>query len=135
MDGKEVYRHAVLRMIATAQKALAKIGKKPDDLALLIPHQANIRIIESIATRMKIPMQKVFLNIHKYGNMSAGTGYYGERLKKDKPGDELRFRLRRRAAGEAEPARPTRKTVVASEKKPAKTAKTVEAKSEDKVTA
>ena len=73
MDGKEVYRHAVTRMIETAERALTKAGKKPDDLALLIPHQANLRIIESIAKRMNLPMEKVFLNIHKYGNMSAAT--------------------------------------------------------------
>jgi 3-oxoacyl-[acyl-carrier-protein] synthase-3 len=73
MDGKEVYRHAVTRMIATAEHALEKAGKKPTDLSLLIPHQANLRIIESIAKRMNLPMDKVFLNIHKYGNMSAAT--------------------------------------------------------------
>ena len=73
MDGKEVYRHAVTRMIETANKALEKAGRKPTDLTLLIPHQANLRIIESIAKRMHIPMEKVFLNIHKYGNMSAAT--------------------------------------------------------------
>jgi 3-oxoacyl-[acyl-carrier-protein] synthase-3 len=73
MDGKEVYRHAVTRMIETAERALTKAGKKPEDLALLIPHQANLRIIESIAKRMQLPMDRVFLNIHKYGNMSAAT--------------------------------------------------------------
>ncbi|OVE76949.1 3-oxoacyl-ACP synthase [bacterium F11] len=73
MDGKEVYRHAVTRMIETAKKALAKAGKSSKDIALLIPHQANLRIIESIAKRMGIPMEKVFLNIHKYGNMSSAT--------------------------------------------------------------
>ena len=73
MDGKEVYRHAVTRMIETANRALEKAGRRPEDLALLIPHQANLRIIESIAKRMSVPMEKVFLNIHKYGNMSAAT--------------------------------------------------------------
>lgn len=73
MDGKEVFRHAVHRMIETAKRALEKSGKRPTDLALLIPHQANLRIIEAIAKRMNIGMDKVFLNIHKYGNMSAAT--------------------------------------------------------------
>lgn len=73
MEGKEVYRHAVSRMIETANRALERAGRKPQDLALLIPHQANIRIIESIAKRMAMPMDKVFLNIQKYGNMSAAT--------------------------------------------------------------
>jgi 3-oxoacyl-[acyl-carrier-protein] synthase-3 len=73
MDGKEVYKHAVTRMIETATRALQKAGHTPSDLKLLIPHQANLRIIESIAKRMSLPMDKVFLNIHKYGNMSAAT--------------------------------------------------------------
>jgi len=73
MDGKEVYRHAITRMIQTANNALKKAGKKPEDLSLLIPHQANLRIIESVAKRMNIPMEKVYLNIHRYGNMSAAT--------------------------------------------------------------
>ncbi|MBV9080082.1 MAG: ketoacyl-ACP synthase III [Elusimicrobia bacterium] len=73
MDGKEVYKHAVTRMIETASRALEKAGKTSTDLALLIPHQANLRIIESVAKRMGLPMDKVFLNIQKYGNMSAAT--------------------------------------------------------------
>jgi 3-oxoacyl-[acyl-carrier-protein] synthase-3 len=73
MDGKEVYRHAVNRMIEIAESALAKAGKTPADLSLLIPHQANLRIIEMIGKRMKLPTEKVFVNIHKYGNMSAAT--------------------------------------------------------------
>lgn len=73
MAGNEVYKHAVTRMVATANNALAKAGKKPSELSLLIPHQANLRIIQSIAKRMDMPMEKVFLNIHKYGNMSAAT--------------------------------------------------------------
>jgi 3-oxoacyl-[acyl-carrier-protein] synthase III len=73
MDGKEVYKHAVTRMVETANRALEKAGKKPEDLALLIPHQANLRIIESVGKRMNMPIEKIFLNIHKYGNMSAAT--------------------------------------------------------------
>ena len=73
MDGKEVYKHAVTRMVETANRALQKAGKTSADLALLIPHQANLRIIESVGRRMNLPAEKVFLNIHKYGNMSAAT--------------------------------------------------------------
>lgn len=91
MDGKEVYKHAVTKMIETATKALEKAGKKPTDLSLLIPHQANLRIIESIAKRMNLPMEKVFLNIHKYGNMSAATTIVAldeaRRQNQLKPGD------------------------------------------------
>jgi 3-oxoacyl-[acyl-carrier-protein] synthase-3 len=91
MDGKEVYRHAVTRMGETALRALQKAGRRPEELALLIPHQANLRIIESIAKRMNMPMEKVFLNIHKYGNMSAATTIVAlDEARRDgrlKPGD------------------------------------------------
>jgi len=73
MDGKEVYKHAVTRMVETANRALEKAGKTSADLALLIPHQANLRIIESVGKRMHLAADKIFLNIHKYGNMSAAT--------------------------------------------------------------
>ena len=72
-----------------------------------------------------------------YGNMSAGKGYFMERLKKQKAGDALRMRLRWYAKGEKQPERPTRKIVVASEKvaTEAKTAKPVATKKGNKVTA
>jgi 3-oxoacyl-[acyl-carrier-protein] synthase-3 len=73
MEGKEVFKHAVLRMIEAADAALKKAGLKPNDLALFIPHQANLRIIDAIAKRMDIDDKKVFRNVHKYGNMSAAT--------------------------------------------------------------
>lgn len=73
MEGKEVFKLAVHKMIQAAQEALKQAGKKDSDLALLIPHQANLRIIEAIAERVDIPRERVFVNVDKYGNMSAAT--------------------------------------------------------------
>ena len=73
MQGKEVFKLAVHRMISAAQKALALAGKQESDLALLIPHQANLRIIEAIAERVAMPRERIFVNLQKYGNMSAAT--------------------------------------------------------------
>jgi 3-oxoacyl-[acyl-carrier-protein] synthase-3 len=73
MEGKEVFKVAVTKMAEAAEKALALAGNRQDELALLIPHQANRRIIEAIARRMEMPMEKVFVNLHKYGNVSAAT--------------------------------------------------------------
>jgi 3-oxoacyl-[acyl-carrier-protein] synthase-3 len=73
MDGKEVFKLAVHKMISASTQALKLAGKKESDLALLIPHQANLRIIEAITQRVAIPRERVFVNVHKYGNMSAAT--------------------------------------------------------------
>ena len=73
MEGKEVFKLAVHKMISAAQKALVLAGKKEEDLALFIPHQANLRIIEAIAERVKVPRERIFVNLEKYGNMSAAT--------------------------------------------------------------
>lgn len=73
MAGKEVFKVAVPKMSEAAEKALELAGKKQEELSLLIPHQANLRIIEAIAKRMKMPMERVFVNLHKYGNVSAAT--------------------------------------------------------------
>jgi 3-oxoacyl-[acyl-carrier-protein] synthase-3 len=73
MDGKEVFKRAVVRMVEAAGAALEKAGKKPADLRLLIPHQANLRIIDAVAKRFDLPDDRVFRNVQKYGNMSAAT--------------------------------------------------------------
>jgi 3-oxoacyl-[acyl-carrier-protein] synthase-3 len=77
MEGKEVFKVAVTKMVESAEKALAIAGKTPQDLALVIPHQANRRIIEAIAKKMNYPLDKVFINLHKYGNVSAATTIIG----------------------------------------------------------
>jgi 3-oxoacyl-[acyl-carrier-protein] synthase III len=71
MMGKEVYRHAVNRMNESVEKCLTTSGLTAQDIACLIPHQANFRIIESVAARLKMPLDQVFMNLDRYGNMSA----------------------------------------------------------------
>jgi len=73
MKGNEVFKHAVKRMGEAALMALKEAGIKREDIDYLIPHQANIRIIQATGRRLKLPEKKVFSNIHKYGNMSVAT--------------------------------------------------------------
>jgi 3-oxoacyl-[acyl-carrier-protein] synthase-3 len=73
MNGKETYKHAVTSMLDAAQRALADANLKPSDLACIIPHQANLRIIEAIAQRMDIPMERFVINLDRYGNTSAAA--------------------------------------------------------------
>lgn len=71
MHGKEVYRHAVNHMNESVEKTLARAGVEATAVRCLIPHQANYRIIESVAARLKLPMSSVYINLQRYGNMSA----------------------------------------------------------------
>ncbi|HUU52546.1 MAG TPA: beta-ketoacyl-ACP synthase III [Candidatus Heimdallarchaeota archaeon] len=73
MKGNEVFKHAVKRMGEAAVESLKEAGLTTDDVDYLIPHQANIRIIDATGRRLKLPPEKVFVNIHKYGNMSVAT--------------------------------------------------------------
>ncbi len=73
MDGREVFRNAVVGMGAAAEKALADAGWSIEDVDLLIPHQANIRIIDATTKRLGIDPDKVYTNIDAYGNTSAAT--------------------------------------------------------------
>lgn len=73
MQGNDVFKLAVRTMSECATEVLTAAGLTTDDVALIIPHQANIRIIEAIATRLKVPNEKVFVNIEKYGNTSSAT--------------------------------------------------------------
>jgi 3-oxoacyl-[acyl-carrier-protein] synthase III len=72
-EGQEIFKKAVHGMASACAEALAKIGKSSADVDLVIPHQANMRIIESVAKKTGVPMEKVFTNVHRYGNMSAAT--------------------------------------------------------------
>ena len=72
-NGREVYRFAVNVMGESALRAVENAGLDPSQIDLLVPHQANIRIIESAAKRLNLPMDKVFVNVHKYGNTSAAS--------------------------------------------------------------
>jgi 3-oxoacyl-[acyl-carrier-protein] synthase III len=72
-EGAQVFKYAVLKMHEVCTALLARNGLTPDDLDLLIPHQANRRIINATAERLGLPMEKVMMNIGKYGNTTAGT--------------------------------------------------------------
>lgn len=73
MAGREVYRHAVTTMVSAAKEAIARAGLTPDDIACFIPHQANLRIIETIAHKLNVPMDRFFVNLTEYGNTSAAA--------------------------------------------------------------
>lgn len=73
MRGNEVFKYAVRAMYEVARDALAKAGQEVSDVDLLIPHQANLRIISATAKRLGIPMEKVFVNVNRYGNTSAAS--------------------------------------------------------------
>jgi 3-oxoacyl-[acyl-carrier-protein] synthase-3 len=73
MAGKEVFKNAVIAMQTAAEEALHKCNLKATDIKCVIPHQANIRIIEAIAERLGVPMEKVYINLHRYGNVSAAS--------------------------------------------------------------
>lgn len=73
MNGQEIYRFAINIIGESVAAALAKAGLKESDLDLLVPHQANIRIIQSAAKRFNLPMEKIMVNIDKYSNTSAAS--------------------------------------------------------------
>ena len=73
MKGNEVFKNAVRTMESVTKDALEKAGVRAEELTLLIPHQANLRIIEATAKRLGVSMDKVFVNVHKYGNTSAAS--------------------------------------------------------------
>ncbi|GHV40926.1 3-oxoacyl-[acyl-carrier-protein] synthase 3 [Bacteroidia bacterium] len=72
-DGQVVFKHAVSKMADVSVEIMEKNHLTKDDIAWLVPHQANIRIIEAVGNRMGLPSEKVMVNIQKYGNTSAGT--------------------------------------------------------------
>ena len=73
MDGSDVFRRAVTAMADASESVVRQAGWEVDDVDLLVPHQANQRIIDATARRLKLAPSKVFLNIHAYGNTSAAT--------------------------------------------------------------
>ena len=73
MAGKEVYKHAVTAMQTAAEEALRKCNLTIADIKCVIPHQANIRILEALADRIGAPMDKLYVNLHRYGNISAAS--------------------------------------------------------------
>lgn len=73
MNGGLVFKHAVRNMSACCLELLERNKLTPDDVDLFVPHQANLRIIEAVGSRLGVPDNKVFLNVHKYGNTSAAS--------------------------------------------------------------
>ena len=73
MEGRETFKHAVTRMCQASEQALEMAGLTAADVKMVIPHQANLRIISAIADRLGIPEERTFVNLHKYGNTSAAT--------------------------------------------------------------
>lgn len=73
MSGREVFKNAVRSMADAAETALQQAGFTGDDIDLLIPHQANIRIINATAKYAGMPMEKVYINVNRYGNMSSAA--------------------------------------------------------------
>ena len=72
-EGQEIFKRAVIGMSGACADVLAARHMGPDQIDLVVPHQANLRIIEAVAKRAGVPMERVFVNVHRYGNMSAGT--------------------------------------------------------------
>ncbi len=73
MSGREVFKHAVDKMTNSVLETLQKINLTVDDIDLLIPHQANLRILNSVATRLKIPLEKVIITVENHANTSAAS--------------------------------------------------------------
>ncbi len=73
MQGREVFRHAVEKLSATAGAAIAKAGLTHDDVDWIVPHQANVRIIEGTARRLHVPMERVVVTVADHGNTSAAS--------------------------------------------------------------
>ena len=74
MEGNVLFKHAVKIMAEAALAVTEPLGLKGDDIDIIIPHQANLRILNALAKRMGVdPKKKVYLNIEKYGNMSAAS--------------------------------------------------------------
>jgi 3-oxoacyl-[acyl-carrier-protein] synthase-3 len=73
MKGNEVFKVAVRTMVESAQRVMEKSGLTPSDIDLLVPHQANVRILKAVAERLGMEMDKLYINLPKYGNTSAAS--------------------------------------------------------------
>jgi 3-oxoacyl-[acyl-carrier-protein] synthase-3 len=73
MEGKEVFRHAVEKLAQTADTALHKVGLTADDVTWVVPHQANIRIIQATAKKLGVGMDRVVVTVQDHGNTSAAS--------------------------------------------------------------
>jgi 3-oxoacyl-[acyl-carrier-protein] synthase III len=73
MEGRETYRFATRTMATTALESIRRSGLTSDDVGLFIPHQANVRIIEAVAKGLNLPMDRIYVNVDRYGNTSAAS--------------------------------------------------------------
>jgi 3-oxoacyl-[acyl-carrier-protein] synthase-3 len=73
MNGRQVFKHAVVKFPKVIMEAIENEGISIDDVVLIIPHQANLRIIEAVAHRLGVGMDKVYSNIQRYGNTTAAS--------------------------------------------------------------
>jgi 3-oxoacyl-[acyl-carrier-protein] synthase-3 len=73
MEGREVFKHAVVKLAAVAEEVMEKAGVGSDEVDWIVPHQANLRIIESTAKKTRIPMEKVIVTVQDHGNTSAAS--------------------------------------------------------------
>jgi 3-oxoacyl-[acyl-carrier-protein] synthase-3 len=73
MNGREVFKSAVRVMETVAREMMEQHNLKPDQISLVIPHQANIRIIEALAANLEVPMERVYVNLDRYGNTSSAS--------------------------------------------------------------
>ncbi|NPA14894.1 MAG: ketoacyl-ACP synthase III [Aquificae bacterium] len=73
MEGRKVFKEAVNGMTKSSLEAIKEAGLTPEDIDLVIPHQANFRIIKALAEKLNIPLEKVYVNVNRYGNTSAAS--------------------------------------------------------------
>jgi 3-oxoacyl-[acyl-carrier-protein] synthase-3 len=73
MNGREVFKEAVTRMTASARELLNEVGVGLEDVSLVIPHQANLRILHAVRDRLELPDEKLFVNVHEYGNTGSAS--------------------------------------------------------------
>lgn len=73
MDGRRVFTEAVRRMSESAEQVLAKVGRSIEEVKMVIPHQANIRIIDAVRKKLGLGSESVYVNVHEYGNTGSAT--------------------------------------------------------------
>ena len=73
MQGREVFREAVRRMSAVSREVLEQAGASLSDIALVVPHQANLRILNAVAKTLDLPFEKMFVNVTEYGNTGSAS--------------------------------------------------------------
>ena len=73
MEGREVFKEAVRRMSEASRQVLEDSGTSAEELALVVPHQANLRILNSVRKALKVPEEKVYVNVREYGNTGSAS--------------------------------------------------------------